>query len=624
MPIRRRLSVFGLLAVLPVLASAQQPKLVNCRTLEAAGNFVGPDEVIVDDMVCQKAKPGANATFKVQAPQPLAGALISEAPAESIVEAAKAAEKRVAVRREQESAKNADAATAAAETVPALSSAASAEAPASPVGTTPTEATPEASAAKAAEPIAAPAPAATSASSAPEPAPGATTPAVQPASQPVAAMTEPDKKTVASPGTPSAKAEPAAPAEVSLPAAAPAARVDVVPESTPPVATATESSAPAAEAKSELPAPGEIVISSAPTSAPSPKQAEQTAQGATPPEAAPASAEPAPALAPTPAGAPIAEPAPAPAAEAASAEPAHPATSSGFYDANARKVSANAAPQTNTGFASAAQVNAGLTPGASSIPTATQPADGGPVAITEPEPQHTTIAAARVDFDADRDRSVKLGDFAKPREVSPDPNAEHRTAVDPSDADGFQDRQRPECTKNITLAGLSGEKLVLGVPGWAAKWIEKNEKRMPQTCFSETPMKNARNYLIVFSTPAGQVSKDVGDAALNPTQGGRDAGVGTFTTLYGSTWHYSFDRNVGTTILTQDDADEPHGAPGQVLFATAYTEEGVPVAQRWPGQAKKELKPNEKNSKKLKGEAEAIERISGDLLGQMVDDIEKL
>ena len=231
----------------------------------------------------------------------------------------------------------------------------------------------------------------------------------------------------------------------------------------------------------------------------------------------------------------------------------------------------------------------------------------------------------RVSFDdPDRDRSVKLGDFAKPTEVPPDPNCEHRTSVDPSDADGFQDRQRPECTKNITLGGLKGDRLVLGVPTWAAKWIEENEKHMPEICFSETPMKTARNYLIVFSTPAGAAnSREIGDAALNPAKDGNAAGVGAFTIAFGSTWYYSYDRNVGTTVLTQDDADEPHGQPGQAFYATAYTEEGLPVSQRWPGQLKKEIKPDEKNEKKLKSENEALEHVSDDLLAQMVLDIQK-
>ena len=54
----RRLLCLPLCAALPALLCAQEPKLTNCRTLEAAGNFVGPDEVIVNDLVCQKAKSG--------------------------------------------------------------------------------------------------------------------------------------------------------------------------------------------------------------------------------------------------------------------------------------------------------------------------------------------------------------------------------------------------------------------------------------------------------------------------------------------------------------------------------------------------------------------------------------
>jgi len=323
-----------------------------------------------------------------------------------------------------------------------------------------------------------------------------------------------------------------------------------------------------------------------------------------------------------------AAPPPRPAEALPPADPSRPATSSGFYDANAPKAGVNGSPTTNTGFASAEQVNAGLVPGATSIPPASQPATADSPAAGAPaaEPEsHNTIAAARTSFDdPERDRSVKLGDFAQPREVSPDLNAEHRSSVDPSDADGFQDRQRPECTKNISLGGLKGEKLVLGVPAWAAKWIEKNEKNMPTVCFSETPMKAARNYLIVFYTPGGGAnSKDIADLAANPTKPGSAAGVGTFSTNYGSTWHYSVDRNVGTTILTQDDADEPHAAPGQVLYATAYTEEGVPVSQRWPGPSKKEMNKAEKNPKKIKAETEALERVSSDLLGQLVEDIQK-
>ena len=558
---RRRSLLFALTAsLLPALALAQEPKLINCRTLEAAGNFVGPDEVIVDDLVCQKAKPGANPAAKPPAPKPVIGTTISDAPAESVVEAAKAAEKRVASRKEKEEAEAQQNAAEAAVTNPPSTNATPIEAPA-PTAVPAKE--PGSSAAPAAKPAPTPASAEKS-----EPA-AAPAPAPEPAASPASA--------------PTPKSDPSAPAEIVI-------------SSAPSSAPATTS--PATERKTDPPA--EVVAAPAPVTPPpasEPVAATTSADAATP--------RPAEALPP--------------------ADPTHPATSSGFYDANAAKTSTGGAPQANSGFATAEQVNAGLTPGASSIPPASQPpASEAAAPEPEPQPQHTTIAAARVPFDEDRDRSVKLGDFAKPTEVSPDPSAEHRSSVDPSDADGFQDRQRPECTKNISLGGLKEERLVLGVPTWAAKWIEKNEKRMPQICFSETPMKTARNYLIVFSTPGGAaIGKDVSGAVLHPTDGSSAAGVGTFTTNFGSTWHYSYDRNVGTTVLTTDDADEPHGQPGQVLYATAYTEEGVPVSQRWPGQPKKELKPNEKNRKKLKGEVEALEHVSDELLSQMVEDIEK-
>jgi hypothetical protein len=521
---RGSLLALSLLAAIPALTRAQDPKLVNCRTLEEAGHFVGPDEVIVDDKVCQKARSTADAA-KAQPPKPLNGATISDTTAsDNVVDAAKTAGKRAAARKEKEDAE-------------ARKNTADADPSAAPT------------------------------------------------------------------------ARPSAP-QASLPSEPPASK-EIVITFTPSSAPVTTS--PATERKSIPPA--EVVTAPAP-----------------PPTAAPPVTPPASARAP--------EPIPVSASDAAAPplrraealpppDPTHPATSSGFYDANAPKRSANTAPQTNSGFATADQVNAGLKPGATTIPPASSrsAADdeaAAPAPEAGPHPQHTTVAASRVPFDdPDRDRSVKVGDFAQPKDVAPDPDMEHRSAVDPSDVDGFQDRQRPECTKNITLGGLQGEKLVLGVPIWAAKWIQKNQSFMPQICFSETPMKTALNYLIVFSTPAGAVgSKGTANAVLN-TDKSSAARVGAFTTSFGSTWHYSYDRNVGTTVLTQDEADEPHGQPGQVLYATVYTENGVPVSQRWPGQVKRERKLGEKNPKKLKAETEALERVSSDLLSQLVEDIQK-
>jgi hypothetical protein len=84
------------LAGLPALVCAQEVKVTNCRTLAAAGNFLGPDEIIVNDFVCQRVKV-ADAPSPAQAPKAQSGAVVSEGEAPmSVVDAAKAASKRVA------------------------------------------------------------------------------------------------------------------------------------------------------------------------------------------------------------------------------------------------------------------------------------------------------------------------------------------------------------------------------------------------------------------------------------------------------------------------------------------------------------------------------------------------
>jgi hypothetical protein len=232
----------------------------------------------------------------------------------------------------------------------------------------------------------------------------------------------------------------------------------------------------------------------------------------------------------------------------------------------------------------------------------------------------------------ERERVVETGTFALPKEV-PDPNQPpHTKQIAPSPEDGFQEGQRADCRKNITIGGLKGEKLVLGTPRWAADWIEKNQKRMLDVCFSDTPMQGARNYLIVFYSSATASGGPVAVSPAGPTPlvGSPAGGVGTFTTNYGSTWHFFFDRNVGVTVNSALDADQPQSQPDKVSYATAYTEEGVPVAQHWQTTPKKQIKLNpddpnvRKESKKERHAREEMEHAADALLSQMVEEIEKL
>jgi hypothetical protein len=262
------------------------------------------------------------------------------------------------------------------------------------------------------------------------------------------------------------------------------------------------------------------------------------------------------------------------------------------------------------------------------------PAEAAPAAEAAPGAQPDTQPTwpGNAEPNVERERVVETGTFALPKEVS-DPNQPpHSKQIAPSPEDGFQEGQRADCRKNVTIGGLKGEKLVLGTPKWAADWIEKNQKRMPDVCFSETPMQGARNYLIVFYTSA---TTSGGPEAPNPAapapQGGSpDAGVGTFTTSYGSTWHYFFERNVGVTVNSSLDADQPQSEPNKVSYATAYTEEGVPVAQHWQAAPKKQIRLNpddpnaRRESKKERHAREEVEHVADALLSQMVEEIEKL
>jgi len=472
----RRELIVCLFAAMPSLLSGQETKLVNCRTLEAAGNFVGSDEVLDGDKVCKKLKPGASESTQAEPLKPLPGAVISVSEPISVVEAAKTKKK----------------ATTAKGGVTA----------------------PEAAEKTVAAPVANGQPAVT-----------------------VPALEAPEEHAPAA--APVAPTPPAAKPEVVLPVTKPPqSEVAVAPQ-------------PAHEA-----APPVVPTAAAPPAA------TQTV--------------------------PV-EPARAPANVAALP------TVRVHRDAPVAPGTPSSPPERDYGFSDANAVETRPTVAAPSSGAASEAAAGAP-------------AAAR----PDGQRTVQLGAFDKPKEQATDSGSQtHNTNFLPGDTEGFQEGQRVECTKNITLGSLNGEKLVLGTPGWAEKWIGKNQKQLQNICFSATPMRGARNYLIVFYAVPGNGDEPGDTNATMPVPESVSAGgEGAFTTKYGSTWHYAVDRNVGVTVLTKDDADEPH-SQSQIWYATAYTEDGSPVAERWPEQPKHAAHAD-------------MEHVSEELLSVMVEDLRRL
>jgi hypothetical protein len=189
---------------------------------------------------------------------------------------------------------------------------------------------------------------------------------------------------------------------------------------------------------------------------------------------------------------------------------------------------------------------------------------------------------------------VRVGGFDKPESA----NALGGGATE------AQPEQRADCALNITLGSLRDEKLELVTPKWAEQWIAKNQKRIANICFSAAPIKGVKNYLIVFYiAPANGAGPNNASPPL-PLPDAR--GAGGFTTTDGSTWQYASER-IADSAAAQQSRSEGSGEAGQVWYATAYSEQGVPVAERWP------------ESPKRGDEA----RASEDLLNAVVEDLRK-
>jgi hypothetical protein len=248
-----------------------------------------------------------------------------------------------------------------------------------------------------------------------------------------------------------------------------------------------------------------------------------------------------------------------------------------------------------------------------------------PPSPVKPEASPVAAPAAEEVAEIAPQKSVMLGVFVEPRTSSSEiTRAPEVVSYGSALEDGFNDGQRAGCRKNVSLGSLDKEKLFLAIPEWAAGWYEKNQKKFPGMCFSDAPMPGAQNYLIVFYTSAPAVSgteplKNISASAdMSP-----DSGVGTFTTSYGSTWHYTYDRTATPTVTTVLMEKVPHNLQPNVLYATAYSEQGIPISQHWPTPiTKKSKETSGKHGKKRDASLPAV-HMMGELLNEMAEDIAK-
>ncbi len=336
---------------------------------------------------------------------------------------------------------------------------------------------------------------------------------------------------------------------------------------------------------------------------------------------------------------------------AANAEPVAPAATQAEVPAEAvpAPVARDPGEVKSSGFDSARTATVEARPETAAEPNSTSTAmeaAPAPAAPAQPEvnagsfaqPDATPTAAEKtvvqgampttIDDSAEARPEVQTGSFGTPdipvveaRPEKPIDPFEHGESLD----DLSSDTPHPGCSKIVSLGSLEKDRLILTIPTWVIQWAAKNQKKFPGICFADAPVPGLRSFLVVFFTTAMPVA---GVAASNaPVAGGSDSVLqkpsgGTFSTTFGSTWHYTEDNAATTTVTTalQDGLPKNWGTDTQ--FAIAYSEQGTAVSQHFPGPLKKKemeiltAKPGGKHDPSV---IEA--RRLGDLLTAILQDI---
>ena len=142
------------------------------------------------------------------------------------------------------------------------------------------------------------------------------------------------------------------------------------------------------------------------------------------------------------------------------------------------------------------------------------------------------------------------------------------------------------CTKTVTFAVAENGSLDYRLPKVSPKWFEKTQKKFPNVCFSQygvTASTNTEQYLIVLSTQSSAFNglypayRTTTDTAINPVSGN-----GTISDNSGSSWSYTYQGTITTTMTTTQQTDLPYTDTTIGLFANAYDQRGNPIgsAQR--------------------------------------------
>jgi len=146
----------------------------------------------------------------------------------------------------------------------------------------------------------------------------------------------------------------------------------------------------------------------------------------------------------------------------------------------------------------------------------------------------------------------------------------------PSPSTEGQLDMKPGCARNISFAVAEGGHVTSLVPDFAGKWVKKNQKKYPNTCFSQIPISQAENYVLVFARSASAFA-GVYPTVRTSTQTSTSpiSGSGTVTDNYGGMWNYTYNGTATTTTTTTEHLNLPYTDTSSTLYVYSYDQRGT-------------------------------------------------
>jgi hypothetical protein len=180
------------------------------------------------------------------------------------------------------------------------------------------------------------------------------------------------------------------------------------------------------------------------------------------------------------------------------------------------------------------------------------------------------------------------------------------------------------CHRSVSfaMADASGVHPFLGSGNWIEKWIKSNQKKHPDTCFSQVPISGTDNFVIVLSKSNSYLSgldpvvRTNTNVTTTPV-----SGSGSVTTGSG-VWTYRYNGTETATTTTTTNENAPYTISESTIFAFAYRATGAVVSKHYHVYSSKTGGDTANTAGYNLGNALAAMNARGRLLSSTVKDIE--